>query len=92
VSAFQWLLPGDFNFDNIVDATDYVVWRKTDGTQTGYNLWRANFGRTVSGGSRVLTADGAVPEPETHLILILGLSLIVALRRSPQANCPKCIA
>ena len=25
-------LPGDFNSDGTVDAADYVVWRKTDGT------------------------------------------------------------
>ena len=33
-------LPGDFNDDGTVDAADYVVWRKTDGTQAGYNTWR----------------------------------------------------
>jgi hypothetical protein len=81
LSEYRLLIPGDFNLDNIVDAADYVVWRKTDGTQAGYNLWRTNFGRTVSGGSNVLSADVAVPEPATHLILFLGLSLIVALRR-----------
>ncbi len=26
---------GDYNHDNIVDAADYVVWRKTDGTRLG---------------------------------------------------------
>ena len=36
-------LPGDFNNDGTVDAADYVVWRKTDGTQTGYNAWRATL-------------------------------------------------
>ena len=28
-------LPGDYNRDGTVDAADYVVWRKTDGTQAG---------------------------------------------------------
>ena len=51
---------GDYNHDGIVDTADYVVWRKTDGTQAGYNLWRANFGRTAGNGS---AAGGAVPEP-----------------------------
>ncbi len=43
-------IPGDFNNNGIVDTADYVVWRNNDGTQAGYNLWRAHFGQTV--GSR----------------------------------------
>jgi hypothetical protein len=46
-------IPGDFNNNGTVDAADYVVWRKTDGMQDGYNLWRMNFGRT-SGASAML--------------------------------------
>ncbi|HEY3393268.1 MAG TPA: hypothetical protein VGK58_11215, partial [Lacipirellulaceae bacterium] len=30
-------LTGDFNADGTVDATDYAVWRKTDGSQQGYD-------------------------------------------------------
>ena len=41
-------LGGDFNGDGAVDAADYVVWRKTDGSQAGYDLWRTNFGRTAA--------------------------------------------
>jgi hypothetical protein len=78
-------LQGDYNNDGTVDAADYVVWRKNPSAfgddPAGYNLWRTNFGRTVSGGSNVLSADVTVPEPATRLVLILGLSLIVALRR-----------
>ena len=39
-------LAGDFNGDNVVDAADYVVWRKSGGSQSAYDLWRANFGHT----------------------------------------------
>ncbi len=69
-------LPGDFNGDGVVDAADYVVWRKTDQSQAGYNNWRANFGRTASSGSGAAAA--AVPEPTTGLLLlalVAGLSL-----------------
>ena len=32
-------LPGDYNFDGRrALAADYVVWRKSDGTQAGFNL------------------------------------------------------
>jgi hypothetical protein len=39
---------GDFNHDNVVDASDYVSWRKNQGTQVEYDSWRANFGETVA--------------------------------------------
>ena len=39
-------LAGDFNGDNVVDAADYVVWRNSGGSQSAYDLWRANFGQT----------------------------------------------
>jgi hypothetical protein len=38
-------VPGDFNQDGIVDGADYVLWRKSGGLQTDYDLWRANIGR-----------------------------------------------
>ena len=68
--------PGDFNGDGKVDAADYVLWRKTDGTQQGYNTWRTNFGRTAgsgSGGALGPTAQIAVPEPASVLLLALGV-------------------
>ncbi len=45
------VLPGDFNNDGTVDAADYVVWRNTDGTQPGFDQWRANFGTSLGVGS-----------------------------------------
>ena len=44
------VLPGDFNGDGIVDAADYVIWRKNDGSQVGYDMWRSHFGQTASAG------------------------------------------
>jgi glucose/arabinose dehydrogenase/type 1 glutamine amidotransferase len=56
-------LDGDYNQDQVVDAADYVVWRKTVGSTTDdradgngdgvidaedYDVWRANFGATVA--------------------------------------------
>ena len=49
--------PGDFNQDGVVDAADYVVWRKSPSTfggdPNGYNTWRTNFGATVTGAAAV---------------------------------------
>ncbi len=53
---------GDYNFDNTVDAADYVVWRKNLGSTTALSadgngdrlvdardhaVWRANFGASL---------------------------------------------
>ena len=63
---------GDYNQNGVVDTADYVTWRKTDGTQPAYDLWRANFGNTstitilpgtASGSS--ITSAAAVSEEST---------------------------
>ena len=64
-------LPGDFNHDGTVDAADYVVWRKTDGTPAGYNAWRTHFGQPAGSGS-VASANATVPEPTTLVMLIVA--------------------
>jgi T5SS/PEP-CTERM-associated repeat protein len=64
-------LPGDFNGNGVVDGADYVVWRKIDGTQTGYETWRAHFGQTAGSGS-VANSNDAVPESATLVLLILA--------------------
>jgi hypothetical protein len=66
-------LGGDFNNDQVVDAADYVAWRKTDGTPSGYNAWRTNFGRSVGNGAGAV-ANTAVPEPTTLVMLTLALA------------------
>jgi autotransporter-associated beta strand protein len=67
----------DFNDDGRVDALDYIVWRKTDGSPEEYNDWRANFGRTSAGGGSGSTSAAqsltSVPEPAS--IAMVGLAL-----------------
>ncbi len=43
-------LPGDFNHDNTVDASDYVSLRKNGGTPEDFTAFRANFGRSLPAG------------------------------------------
>jgi len=67
-------LPGDYNQDGTVDATDYVVWRKGLGTiyaQDHYNIWRGNFGETLGSGSGA-SANATIPEPTTLVMLMLA--------------------
>jgi GH35 family endo-1,4-beta-xylanase len=73
-------LPGDFNGDGKVDAADYLVWRKTDGSSAGYNLWRTNFGKTLGSGAGT-SANVAVPEPTTLVLLFMGMFVMLSRRR-----------
>jgi hypothetical protein len=71
-------LAGDFNGDGIVDAADYVVWRKGLGNRPAdYGVWRANFGATAGSGSEVVplaaaSAAAAVPEPFSIVLLLVA--------------------
>jgi hypothetical protein len=51
---------GDFNYDGLVSAADYVVWRKSGGRPTDYDGWRANFGESRSVASGDYNSDGAI--------------------------------
>jgi hypothetical protein len=81
-------LAGDYNFDGSVNAADYVVWRKYDGTPQGYNTWRANFGQTAGSGSvGFASSQAAVPEPGALSLAVIVCTLaasFLGLRRSPR--------
>ncbi len=84
---------GDYNNNGVVDAADYVLWRNNVGTTTvlpndpaggtigptQYNNWRANFGKTVGGGSSLGTA--AVPEPASLVMTLIGAIGLFSLKR-----------
>ena len=79
-------LPGDYNKDNVVDAADYVVWRKNNNTSVplpndttagtspaDYDVWRAHFGQTAGSGLPIGSSSRvAVPEPATLVLLMLA--------------------
>jgi hypothetical protein len=73
-------LPGDFNADNVVDAEDYIAWRKgvnTATTPAQYDLWVANFGRSYSGGSGAIgELNPAVPEPSVAAFVLISIILL----------------
>jgi hypothetical protein len=85
---------GDFNDDGKVDAADYVVWRKVQGTSTTlpndnsiggvvgtphYNLWRNNFGEMAGSGGQA-----AVPEPT--MVILFSTGLLALLPRAKRSS------
>jgi hypothetical protein len=82
-------LPGDFNNDRTVDAADYAVWRNgldTTYTQTDYDTWRANFGRSaanVTSGATAGMARGPVSAqiPESSALALIATAAVPLLCR-----------
>jgi autotransporter-associated beta strand protein len=90
------ILAGDYDNNGIVDAGDYVIWRKnvgqpsqtlpndTTGAIIGdaqYNLWRSNFDSTTAvPGSGSALSGNAVPEPSSIGLLMLGLTAMAVIR------------
>jgi hypothetical protein len=79
------ILAGDYNDDGVVDAADYVVWRKYQGTThmlpnddglgtpvgfAHFDLWRSNFGATAGGNA---IGELGVPELGALPLSISGL-------------------
>jgi hypothetical protein len=79
-------LLGDYNQDAAVNAADYVVWRKNDGTMNPlpndaiggmigdaqYDQWRTHFGEIAGGGA---SAVATVPEPGSALMIVLVIAM-----------------
>lgn len=73
-------LEGDYNFDGVVDAADYSLWRDSaplDSTDAGYDLWVANYGRSATGSS------ATIPEPcGAWLAAMTALACEIGRKRS----------
>jgi endonuclease I len=81
------VLTGDYDNNGVVDAADYIVWRRnlSDGTPLPYNetaslgttddedysVWRANFGATAAGAGSSAIAAGAAIPEPSSIALIL---------------------
>jgi hypothetical protein len=77
-------LQGDYNLDNVVDAADYVMWRKANPTgTTGYADWSAHFGESNLGGSGQ-SVSSAVPEPS--IIVSTGIAMLAVITISRRGR------
>ena len=87
---------GDYNHNGVVDAADYIVWRKTDGSTTqlaadgngnhmidpgDLNVWRLHFGE-LNDITSATGSSAAVPEPSALAICGIGLVFAGAIRWS----------
>jgi hypothetical protein len=88
------ILVGDFNGDGFVDASDYVVWRKTLGQQVPY--WSGADGNgdgivnnddlgvwTANFGSTAgsgAASSAAVPEPASLALMFVALTVLCSQR------------
>jgi hypothetical protein len=75
-------LLGDYSDDGIVDAADYVLWRKnpSDYGANGYDVWRDNFGNIAPGSGSGLGGNSAVPEPAAGLLFVIAGLVALATR------------
>jgi hypothetical protein len=67
---------GDYNQNGAMDAGDYVLWRKSIGSQTAYNAWRQKFGSAAGSGS--ITPGTNLPEPSGLIGAIFCTALLFA--------------
>ena len=84
---------GDYNQDFVVDAADYLIWRRAlasgdlnaDGDRNSvinsadYDIWRSHFGETASGAALL---SAIVPEPShARFMVCVAVAAALALRR-----------
>jgi hypothetical protein len=93
------VIEGDYNDDGVVDAGDYLAWRKhlgseveveVDGDHSGrvddgdLGVWRQHYGGGQAGAG-ALVSGGAVPEPATLVLLLTALA-VASIRRAHRAK------
>lgn len=94
VSAINPFINADFDADDDVDGGDFLIWQRGvglgsqinnsngdangDGSVNGSDLtvWKSQFG-----GPATVTAFGAVPEPATGILALLGVAVALRIRR-----------
>jgi hypothetical protein len=97
-------LPGDFDANGIVNASDYQVWKANYGSTTNlaadgnhdqivdtadYILWRDNLGRVLSDILDVgLPAPALVPEPAAQVLLVVGMISLFVIVGEPNKYRP----
>lgn len=78
---------GDYNHNGVIDAGDYVVWRKggTLFAPSDYTVWRSHFGQIPGSGSGTLES-ASIPEPTSLLLATLAATVLSARRRKARGG------
>jgi hypothetical protein len=81
---------GDLNRDDVIDAADFVLWRKSGGAHEEYTAWRSEFGTNLASEAAAAVASHtgalhstAVPEPAALSLVILAALTLAPARRRP---------
>ena len=78
----EFVVPGDFNGDGVVDGADFLKWQRGESPQplSSFDLaaWGLNFGETLS---PAVAAAVSTPEPSTLLLASLAGLLFGCRRR-----------
>jgi hypothetical protein len=80
-------VPGDYNNNGIVDAADYVLWRKNPGgfPADAYATWRSNFGQPPGSGAGANVA-AAVPEPASAWLNLVTTVVTILIGRRATSH------
>lgn len=93
-------LDGDYNGNGIVDAADFVIWRRAiatgnlaaDGNHDGvintqdYTVWRNRFGNSLGTGTTV----SSIPEPNAILPFSVAILWLLGRGRRHHKSLPAC--
>lgn len=96
-------LPGDYNGNHVVDAGDYVLYRKYYGSRTDptadanndgivnefdYQIWRQRFGNPFAPAAGTSSFIAPIPEPSTTVLFVAALGLFGGVIRPRPRRLP----